>query len=81
MFGSSLPPIDLRGLMSYLRYLCLFAYSGVQHILCCVFVLFAVKVPCYYLATSPLEIAIDLFYLLGVNASFRIAELLVLCSL
>jgi hypothetical protein len=24
-------------LMSYLRYLCLFAYSGVQHILCCVF--------------------------------------------
>ena len=25
--------------MSYLRYLCLFAYSGVQHILCCVFVL------------------------------------------
>jgi hypothetical protein len=28
------------GLMSYLRYLCLFAYSGVQHILCYVFVLF-----------------------------------------
>ena len=27
-------------LMSYLRYLCLFAYSGVQHILCCVFALF-----------------------------------------
>ena len=28
--------------MSYLRYMyvCLFAYSGVQHILCCVFVLF-----------------------------------------
>jgi hypothetical protein len=26
--------------MSYLRYLYLFAYSGVQHILCCVFVLF-----------------------------------------
>jgi hypothetical protein len=24
--------------MSYLRYLCLFAYSGVQHILCCVLV-------------------------------------------
>jgi hypothetical protein len=23
--------------MSYLRYLCLLAYSGVQHILCCVF--------------------------------------------
>ena len=27
-------------LMSYLRYFCLFTYSGVQHILCCVFVLF-----------------------------------------
>ena len=25
------------GLMSYLPYLCLLAYSGVQHILCCVF--------------------------------------------
>jgi hypothetical protein len=28
------------GLMSYLRYLCLLTYSGVHHILCCVFVLF-----------------------------------------
>ena len=26
--------------MSYLHYLCLFAHSGIQHILCCVFVLF-----------------------------------------
>jgi hypothetical protein len=26
--------------MSYLRYFCLFAHSGVQHILCCVLVLF-----------------------------------------
>ena len=26
--------------MSYLRYLCLFTYSDVQHTLCCVFVLF-----------------------------------------
>ena len=25
--------------MSYLRYMCLFAHSGIQHILCCVFVL------------------------------------------
>ena len=25
------------GLISYLSYLCLFAYSGVQHILCCIF--------------------------------------------
>ena len=28
------------GVMYYLRYMCLFAHSGVQHILCCVFVLF-----------------------------------------
>jgi len=27
--------------MSYLRYLCLFAYSGVQDILCSVFIIFA----------------------------------------
>ena len=38
MFGLSLPPLFVGGLMSYLRYLCLFAYSGVQQILCCVFV-------------------------------------------
>ena len=30
----------IEGLMSYLRYLCFFAHSGVQHILCCVYVLF-----------------------------------------
>ena len=30
-------------LMSYLRYLCLFSYSGAQHILCCVFVLFVLS--------------------------------------
>ena len=30
----------VAGLMSYLRYLCLLAHSGVQHILCCGFVLF-----------------------------------------
>ena len=30
----------VAGLMSYLGYLCLFTYSDVQHILCCVFDLF-----------------------------------------
>jgi hypothetical protein len=35
MFCSLLSPVVCRGgLMSYLRYLCLFAHSGVQHILC-----------------------------------------------
>ena len=33
------------GFMSYLRYLCLFAYNGVQHILCCVFVLLSLMSP------------------------------------
>jgi hypothetical protein len=30
----------VKGRTSYLRCLCLFAHSGVQHLLCCVFVLF-----------------------------------------
>jgi hypothetical protein len=34
------------GLISYLRYLCLFSYSGAQHILCCVFVLFVLFIHC-----------------------------------
>ena len=29
--------LSVGGLMSYLHYLCLFVYSGGQHILCCVF--------------------------------------------
>jgi hypothetical protein len=36
------PQLFVGGLMSHLRYLCLFAQSGDQHILCCVFVLFFV---------------------------------------
>ena len=31
--------------MSYLHYLCLFPYSGVLHILCCVFVCFRAMYP------------------------------------
>jgi hypothetical protein len=41
--------------MSYLRYLCLFAYSGVQHILCCVFILF-VFVLCLVYAMLPVSL-------------------------
>jgi hypothetical protein len=32
--------VGARGLMFYLRFVCWFVYSGVQHILCCAFVLF-----------------------------------------
>jgi hypothetical protein len=38
MFGSSLPPVVCRRAVLYLRYLCLFAYNGVHHVLRCVFV-------------------------------------------
>ena len=34
------------GFMSYLRYLCLLAHSGVQHILCCVFAVFFIVLCC-----------------------------------
>jgi len=36
----------VRGLMTYLHYLCLFTYSGVQYILCCVFVLSFLRLVC-----------------------------------
>jgi hypothetical protein len=39
MFDWSLPKVACI-VMSYLRYLCLFAHSGIHHILCCVFALF-----------------------------------------
>ena len=35
MFGSSLPPFVCMRVMPYLRYLCLFAHSGVQHMCFC----------------------------------------------
>jgi len=40
-----LPNLQLfvEGLMSYLRYLWFLAYSGVQHILCCFFVLILLR--------------------------------------
>jgi hypothetical protein len=47
MFGSL-----IGGLMFYLRFLCLFAYSGAQHILCCVFALFFLRVVCPILPVS-----------------------------
>ena len=39
--------------MSYLRYFCLFVYSGFQHILCCVFVLFCFVLFCFSLSCVP----------------------------
>ena len=34
--------------MSYLRYLCLFVHSGVQHILCCVFCFVCLRLCCQF---------------------------------
>jgi hypothetical protein len=43
------------GCMSYLHYLCLFAYSGVQLLLCCVFVLFSLSCVPYVSSFSGLS--------------------------
>ena len=39
------------GLMSYLRYLCFFAHSGIQHILCCVFAFYFIPSCVLYVAS------------------------------
>ena len=51
-------------LMSYLRYLCLLAYNGVQHILSCVFVLF-VFVLC--LVFRVLSVSLDCLFLISTS--------------
>jgi hypothetical protein len=43
------PQLFVSGSMSYLRYLYVFAYSGVKHIACCVFVLLSVSLDCPFL--------------------------------
>ena len=43
------------GLMFYLRYLCLFAHSGVQHILCCGF----------FSSSSVLPVSLDSSFLMA----------------
>jgi len=56
--------------MSYLRYLYLFAYSGVQHMLCCVFVLsffvlLLVSLDCpFFIAPSVFLTCIHYYHLL-----------------
>ena len=52
MLGSSLSPA-VGGLMSYLRYLCLFTYSGVQHsvlgLLLLLYPMLPVSLDCHFL--------------------------------
>ena len=45
--------------MSYLHYLCLFAYNGVQHILCCFLVLFV-----FVLCTLMFPVSLDSLFLI-----------------
>ena len=61
--------------MSYLRYLCLFAHSGVQHILCCDFVLF-VFVPClvYPMFTVSLECPFVIAHSIFFNVYFTVTR-------
>ena len=50
MFDSSFLPVVLFwGIMSYLRYLSLFVFSGVQQLLCSVFALFSYVLCCQFL--------------------------------
>jgi hypothetical protein len=46
--------------MSYLRCVCLFVHSGVQHILCCVFVLFF-----FVLSTLRLPVSLDCTFVIA----------------
>ena len=56
--------------MPYVRYFCMFAHSGVQHILCCVFVLFFFVFVPYVSLDCPFLIALSVFsnvYLLSIS--------------
>jgi hypothetical protein len=66
------------GLMSYVCYFCLFAYSDVQHIVCCVFVLFCFSSSCLpvYL-NCPFLIATSVFFNIYLIAFWLIEETLV----
>jgi hypothetical protein len=70
MFGSSLPPVVCKkrevcvggGIMSYLRYLCLFAHSWVLLILSCVFVSLGLVYPMFPVSTDcPFLVAPSVF--------------------
>ena len=69
------------GLMSYLCYFCLFAYSGVQHIVCCVFVLFCFSSSCVPMLpvnlNCPFLIATSVFFNIYLIAFWLIEETLV----
>jgi hypothetical protein len=54
--------------MSYLCYLCLFVHSGVQRILCCVFVLFVIVLSLVY---PMLPVSLDCPFLIALSLRVR----------
>ena len=61
MFGGSVPPVVYRRThILFTLFLFVFSYSGVQHILCCVFVLFF-----FVLCTLCCQVFMDCHYLIA----------------
>ena len=58
--------------MSDLRYLCLFAYSCVQHLLCCVFLLFVFLL---YLVYPMMPVSLDSSFLIACSISSNVYSL------
>ena len=76
MFGSSLPPVVCR-CAHVLFTLCLFAHSGVQHILCCVLCLVFLHLVYHILPVSldcPFLIAPSIFCTIYLNFIFFLNE-------
>ena len=67
MFDLSLSPIVCTRFMSCLSYLFLFEYGGVQHILCCVFVLFF-----FVLCAPMLPVSLDCPFLIVPSVFSRV---------
>jgi hypothetical protein len=61
--------------MSYLRYMCLFVYSGVQHILCCVFRRYVYPMLPVSLCFSPSCVP----YVISKNLIFLLTEVIHVC--
>jgi len=59
--------------MSNLRYLCLFSYSGVQHILCCIFVLFVFVLCLLY---HILPVSLNCQFVLPLRCSLTFIEII-----
>ena len=64
--------------MSYLRYFCVFAYSGVQHILRVLFCFFVVVFFCLRLMSPMLPFSLDCSFLIA-SSMFSIMPRIIAC--